>query len=192
MKATYLAFDTETGGLDPKKTSLLTAYFAVLDENFNAIAELDLKIKGDKNEIYHVTGEALKINGINLSELHNENRNVTKGLAAVQLSDLIRTHSGEGQAPLIPIGHNVNFDIGFINEHLIPKEMWDRYVSYHLLDTASAANFLKAKGLIPQTVRGSLASLAKHYNIDVSKGTLHNAKMDTVVAVAILQAMLKV
>lgn len=187
----YLAFDTETGGLDPKKTSLLTAYFAVLDENFNAIEELDLKIKGDKNEIYHVTGEALKINGINLAELHGENRNLTKGLAALQVSDLIRKHSEEGKTPLIPIGHNVDFDIGFVNEHLIPKDLWDRYVSYRKLDTSSTANFLKAKKIIPDNISGKLESLAKFFNIDIGKGSYHNAKIDTVVCVKLLEAMLK-
>lgn len=187
----YLAFDTETGGLDPKKSSLLTAYFAVLDENFNAIAELDLKIKNEKNEIYQVTGEALKINGINLAEHHNENRNSTKGLAAVQLKDLLHTHLVDNDT-LIPIGHNVDFDIGFIQEHLLPKELWDRYVSYRKLDTAVIGNFLKAKKIIPSNTSGSLGGLAKFFKIDIGKGSLHNAKIDTVVTVALLQEMLKV
>jgi DNA polymerase III epsilon subunit-like protein len=193
MKPTYLAFDTETGGLDPKKTSLLTAYFAVLDENFNAIAELDLKIKGDKNEIYHVTGEALKINGINLVELHDENRNVTKGLAALQLKDLLHKHTVgmNGISPLIPVGHNVDFDIGFVQEHLIPKDLWETYVSYRKLDTSSTANFLKAKKVIPDNISGKLESLAKYFKIDIGKGSYHNAKIDTVVCVALLQKMLE-
>jgi DNA polymerase III alpha subunit (gram-positive type) len=185
----YLAFDTETGGLDPEQASLLTAYFAVLDENFNAIAELDLKIKNDKNELYHVTGEALKINGINLVEHHGDNRNSTKGIASLQLKDLL--HANFTDEALIPIGHNVDFDIGFIQKHLIPKELWDRYVSYRKLDTAVIGNFLKAKKIIPSNISGSLGGLAKFFKIDIGTGSLHNAKIDTVVCVSLLQEMLK-
>jgi DNA polymerase III epsilon subunit-like protein len=188
----FIAFDVETGGLDPKKSSLLTLYAVILDENFNAIAELDLKIKNEKGEVYQVTGEALKINGIDLAEHHNNNRNSTKGLAALQLSDLISAHSNNEQDKLIPIGHNVSFDIGFILEHLIPKEIWDRHVSYKTLDTATIANFLKVKKVIPDNVSTSLGVLAKYFQIDTSKGLLHSSKWDTLITVMLLEKMLKV
>jgi DNA polymerase III epsilon subunit-like protein len=187
----YIAMDTETGGIDPKKASLLTAYFAILDENFNAIAELDLKIKNDKNEVYQVTGEALKINGINLAEHHANNRNCTKGLAAIQLSDLITKYSEFGKELLTPIGHNLAFDVGFVNEHLVPKDLWDRSVSYRVLDTAVIANFLKIKGVIPKETSGSLSGLAKFFGINTEAGALHSAKFDTIVTVSLLEKMLK-
>ena len=187
----YLAIDTETGSLDPKKGSLLTLYAVVLDDNFNAVAELDLKIKNDKYEPYQVTGEALKINGINLAEHHADNRNCTKGLAALQLNDMINKYSEGGNNKLVPLGHNVGFDIGFINEHLVPKDIWNRYVDYHVMDTSIVAGYLKAKGIIPKEVKMNLGSLAKHFGINTDKGLLHSAKWDTVVMVSLYQAMLK-
>jgi len=79
----FLALDTETGGIGPDK-SLLTLYAVALDDNLNPVAfsgddfkvaggilELDLKLKPDDG-IYRVTGEALGINGINLSEHDKE------------------------------------------------------------------------------------------------------------------------
>jgi oligoribonuclease (3'-5' exoribonuclease) len=41
----YIWFDTETGGLNPKIHSLLTAYFAIVDKDLNLIAELSLQLK---------------------------------------------------------------------------------------------------------------------------------------------------
>ena len=185
----FLAFDVETGGLDPNKASLLTAYFAVLDENFDAIDELSLEIKNNsENDQYHVSAKALELNRIDLVQLQKNGISVDN--AKLKLIDLIMKHSEDGKFRLMPLGHNVNFDIGFVQAHLIPKEIWDKYVSYRLADTASFGIFLqRVKKVIPPNVRGDLKSLAKYFGIDVEKGDLHTAKFDTVVAVLLLQAM---
>jgi DNA polymerase III alpha subunit (gram-positive type) len=189
----FLAFDVETGGIDETKSSLLSAFFVVLDENFNAIEELELNIKNEKNEPYQVTAEALKINGINLVDLHTSNKSVSRGLASVMLNDFLYKHSMENgfSKPLLPLGHNVNFDIKFINQHLMTKEIWDKYVSYKLRDTATLANSLKDKGIIPDSNRARLEDLAKFFNLNVEKSKLHSARMDVIVTVAVYQEMLK-
>lgn len=184
----FLAFDVETGGLDPEKTSLLTAYFAVLDENFNALEELDLKIRNDnENEIYHVSAKALEINKINLVALQKEG--VSKDVAKLKLVDLINKYSEGGKAKLKPLGHNVGFDIGFVKTHLIPEHIWRQYVDYHLADTASFAELLKIQKKIPRNVSSRLESLCKFFNIDTTRGEVHSSKFDTILAVALLQAM---
>ena len=45
MSKLHVALDTETGGLDPKTSDLLTIYIGIADENFKVIDELDLKLK---------------------------------------------------------------------------------------------------------------------------------------------------
>jgi DNA polymerase III alpha subunit (gram-positive type) len=183
-----LCFDCETGGINPKESSLLTVYFVVLDDKYNAVEELELTIKNEKNEPYKVTGEALGINKINLVELHKNG--ISRGEAALKVADLIMKHSNNGKDKLICLGHQINFDIGFINEHLVNQEIWQKYVSYRTLDTATIANFLKLKGSIPKEVPGSLSSLAKHFQLNMDFELAHNAKFDVLMTVAIFEKML--
>jgi DNA polymerase III alpha subunit (gram-positive type) len=186
-----LAFDTETGGLDPSKTSLLTAYFVMLNENLEAIDELELNIKKEKREAYSVTAEALEINKINLIELHNAKESVTVDVARLKLFDFLKKHRADGANLIVPMAHNFTFDIGFVYEHLMPKETWDKFVDYHVLDTAVEANFLKRKGKIPKNIPTSLNALAKYFKMDLSRGALHTAKFDTVLMVGVLEEMMK-
>jgi hypothetical protein len=60
----YIVLDTETGGVT-LDTSLLTAFFAILNEDFEVTDELYLRVKPDDG-IYRTTARALEINGINL------------------------------------------------------------------------------------------------------------------------------
>ena len=41
----YLFLDNEMGGLEKEQYSLLTSYLLATDDNFNVIAELDLRLK---------------------------------------------------------------------------------------------------------------------------------------------------
>jgi DNA polymerase III epsilon subunit-like protein len=184
-----LAFDTETGGLDPAKTSLLTAYFVILNENLEAIDELELQIRTEKNEPYSVTSQALEINKINLAELSA--KGITKDVARLRLNDFLSRHSNGKTNTITPMAHNLAFDMGFIQAHLLPKEIWDTHVDYHTLDTAGIATFLRRKGKLPKNLSTSLKSLAKHFKLDLSKGDLHTSRFDTVLMVAVYEAMEK-
>jgi len=185
----YIAFDVETGGIDPEKVSLLTAYFAVLDENFETTHELSLTIKQD---MYSVTAEALGINNINLVTHHNDPVSLDQREAGTKLFEFLRRVSDEGASKLIPIGHNVSFDIGFITlgaGKLLTKKSWNQFVSYRLLDTGVIAQFLKAKGSMPEEISGSLGSLQKHF--DVPADVAHTADGDVRMTVNVLVAMLE-
>ena len=58
----YLAFDVETTGLE-NHCNVLTAYFIILNSEFNEIDTLDLKIKYPYYVIYP---KALEVNQINI------------------------------------------------------------------------------------------------------------------------------
>lgn len=85
----YIVIDTETGGIG-RDVSLLSAYFGVLDENFNLLDELELFVRPD-NHIYQVTAEALGINKINLVE--HEKKAVTYKEAGTKLFNFIEKNS---------------------------------------------------------------------------------------------------
>ena len=64
----YICFDCETTGLDPKVNNLLTVCFIVLDTNLIELDRLNLSVKHKK---YTVNPKAMEINKIDL-KLHND------------------------------------------------------------------------------------------------------------------------
>lgn len=181
--AHYLAFDAETGGTDTDKT-LLTLYLACLDLDFNVLAELELAIKPD-NGVYQLAAEAMDINKIDI--VAHDKIAKTESEAAKELYNFINVHSNKGSKKLIPIGHNVSFDIDFIVSKLLAKKTWDQFVSYRKLDTATIGQFLIEAGLLPASITASLGSLAKYYGISFNA---HMAKDDTLATVEVLRNMM--
>ncbi len=98
------------------------------------------------------------------------------------------TPSKNGKVKLIPIGHNVQFDILFIYEHLLSKKHWDQHVSYRKLDTGTIAQFFKLCGFIPDDKSGSLEYLAERFGVKF-KDRAHTAESDAMMCVHILQKM---
>lgn len=179
----YLTLDTETGGFSG--TSLLTAYFSVLDESFKELDSLYLEMKPEDNK-YIVTAEALRINGIDL-KLHDK-RAITYKEAGTRLYNFLNGNSLMGSDKLIPVGHNVVFDIQKLCDYIISKNSWIKFVSYRTLDTGTIARACIQAGLIPNSVSGSLSSIAEHFNINSSLA--HTADGDVLMTSAILEKML--
>lgn len=180
----YIALDIETGGIGHDK-SLLTAYLMTLDENFEPTGAILLETK-PKDGIYSITAQALEINGINLIE--HDKKAITYQEAGTQLYEFLDgSYDGE---KLIPIGHNVAFDIKFLQAKLISSGSWNTFVSYRVLDTGVIAQYLKAVGKMPVEVSGSLGSLRSHFGVE--QRTEHTADGDTKMTVDVLKAMLEV
>jgi DNA polymerase III alpha subunit (gram-positive type) len=187
----FLILDTETGGVT-EETSLLTAFYSVLDENLNSVASLDLKLK-PRNGLYFLDAGALKVNRINIVE--HDAVATTYDDAKTLLYDFISTHSDGGKNKLIPIGHNVHFDIKFTQVYLVSKKTWDNFISYRTLDTGCVAQFLIAAGVIDGSkTTGSMESLAKYFGVDAAyigfaEAKLHDAEYDSKLTVAVLRKM---
>lgn len=182
--AKYIALDCETGGVTTDK-SLLTVCFIVYDERFNRLDTLNLAIKPDDGE-YRVTAEALKINHIDLAT-HDQTA-ITQSKAGGALREFLKKHSEDGKVKLIPVGHNVYFDLVFIWDNLLGKLEFQKYTSYRILDTGVVGQFLKTCGFIPDSVSGSLQSFVKHYGGQVIDA--HTAEGDTLMTVDVLVAMI--
>lgn len=180
----YLSFDVETGGLGHDK-SLLTAYFIVLDEEFNKVADLSLRVKPNDG-IYKVTAKALEINKIDL--IKHDAVAITEQEAGTKLYEFLEQVNPDGKIKLEPLGHNVGFDIEFICASIITKNTWLKYVSYRLLDTGGIGNFLKKAGYIPKEISGSLGSYAQFFGI--SQEGAHTAEDDVRMTVDVYQGML--
>jgi hypothetical protein len=146
----YLGTDAETGGIGLDK-SLLTAYFVAMDSKFNPIDDLYLRVKPD-NEIYCVTAEALRINGIDLKE--HDKIAESREECMRKLVEFCKLHSDDGKDRLVPVGHGVAFDINFYKYALLRKPTQiDKFLDYRCLDTCSIARFLQITGKLLDTSR---------------------------------------
>ena len=170
----YFLFDTETGGLEAAKHSLLSFYGLILNENFDLLDSIDLMIKPDDG-VYHVDIEALKVNKIDLIE--HDKIAIPESRASEKLLDFLVKHFVEnGSSKLIPAGHNIGrLDIP-MGERLIGFQKWNTLFVQRTMDTGTLGQILIAQGKIPETNKGSLVELCNHYGIK-SEGA-HNAKND--------------
>lgn len=182
MAKRYLAFDVESGGVTDDH-SLLTAYFVILDEDLKTVyGELDLRSKPNDGT-YHVTAEALAINGIDL--ISHDKEADTESKAGTRLYEFLQQHCPDGKVKLTPLGHNVAFDVEFVKKHLTKN--FNKFVSYRCLDTASVIQFLKQTNHIPKDLAGSLGEIAKYLQVPIVQ--LHTAKDDTWLTIEVLKKL---
>lgn len=185
-----VAMDCETGGLDPKEQDLLTAYFAILDENLNIIAELDLKLKPNDNRQPVVTVEAMRVNGINLEQHMADPETLTYSEGKSKLALFLASNLVNKKArTLQPAGHNVDFDVRFVQAHLLPQTIWEKLFTHRTIDTSHITSFLKLIAWWPETI-GSLTSIVKHLGLPMRNA--HNAKEDTLMFIDVLRAMVSI
>lgn len=187
----YIALDAEMGGID-LKYSLLTVYFRVLNEEFQFVDELYLRLKPDNGE-YIVSARGMEVNQINLVDHDKIAITYTDG------KDVIRKWLyGISKLPnykrMSPIGHQFDGDLRHIWDKIMPREKWEAYVSYRKRDTSSIAEALRDSGIIPSNVMGeegvsgSLSSLAEFFKVSPD-GNLHDAKVDTILTIEVYKKM---
>ena len=99
----YITLDIETGGIGDDK-SLLTAYFAILNDSLAIDAELDLRLIPDDG-IYHVDPQGLIVNGIDLAKLSREA--ITYKDAKTKLYNFLNMNYLSGNTRFIPLGLGV-------------------------------------------------------------------------------------
>jgi DNA polymerase III alpha subunit (gram-positive type) len=87
----------------------------------------------------------------------------------------------------VPIGHNVDFDISFIQEFIVSNEVWEKFVSREALDTKRIASFLKEAGILPPEIKTNLSALGKYF--DIKCDHYHDAWNDTVVTIEVLKKL---
>lgn len=180
----YISFDTETGGLE-HNTSLLTAYFAVLDENFKITAELDLALKPNDG-IYLVKGQGLGVNLINLVE--HDKIAITYKEASSILYDFLQINKTHEY--LIPIGQNVAFDAQRILTTLVSLGSWERFVSHRVIDIGCNTRFLQLLGLISPTQKTGLHDMRDYFEIRID-GQDHSAKADVLIGLEVLKCQIQ-
>lgn len=181
----FIAFDNETGGIDPS-TSLLTVYFAILNEKLDIIDELNLLLKPNNGGPYVVEAGGLHVNQINLVE--HDKTAISYSEGGQELVKLLRKHVS-GKEKLTPLGHNVHFDIGGVNANLLGQKTWNQFVSYKIQDTQVTAQFLQRRGALPPDMSISLGALMDYFGVKPD-GKPHESKYDTLGTIGVYKALL--
>lgn len=170
-----LFIDTETGGLDPSKHSLLSIALGVWEAG-EITASLELQLVHPE---YNVTNKAMEINNIDLRQ-PREGHN--KGEAYFAIESFLMAHMDTDEKPTL-VGQNVGFDIGFLKEAFGPRA-YGKLFSHRAIDTASIIRFLQTSGQLDM-VGASLEAAIHYYELPVQKKDRHTALGD-VYATALL------
>ena len=146
----YVFIDTETGGTNPEKHSLFSIGLIVWDVHKGIIAEKEFFVASKE---YRQTKESKRVNKINVEE-HNKiaippNQVISEMLE--YLGEYI-----EDEETFHIIGHNVQFDIGFI-KYLFKEcnKSYDKYFSHRSIDTYSVYKTLEISGKIDDSIESS-------------------------------------
>jgi DNA polymerase-3 subunit epsilon len=171
LKHPYLFLDTETGGLDLEKHSLLSIGLVVGDRG---VVQDSLEIL-IRHEPYVVSAGGMAVNRIDLVQHHTSALEPRAALEALEAFCL--RHFPEGEAITL-VGHNVTFDRNFLavfyasqNRPLEPR------ISHRIIDTHSLAAALRDAGRLTIDSLSSSA-LFQHFGIVVPEEKRHTALGD--------------
>lgn len=191
MSQLYMPWDTETGGLNEDKADLLTAYFAIMTDDYQILDELYLKLKPDDGRFPIAEAGALRVNGINIAEHMADPATVTYSEGKAQLVAMIKKHLKRNgrYSNISPMGYNCPFDIRWTQKHLLDRETWESLLHYKNHDVMNAVDFLKKCGWFPKTL-GSLSSVVEYLGVP-TRGA-HNAKEDTLMTIDVDKKIIEI
>jgi DNA polymerase III subunit epsilon len=142
MPDRLLFIDTETGGLDPDKHSLLSLAM-VIWEDMEIIDSQEILIN---DGILSATKEALSINKIDL-EKHKQSA-ISSSQAIEKIFLFISKHFPR-QRKITLAGHNVHFDANFLRYFFAANNQnFSKFFSHRIIDTSSILYYLYLAGHI--------------------------------------------
>ena len=180
-----LFIDTETGGLDFRKNSLLTIGFVVWDKEYGILYKKEVCQKLDK---YIIEKSALEINHFDINKINKDDI-----LSAHEIEKVIISIKNEffSDKKLIPLaGHNVNFDTNFIREMFEQNNLdYDKLFLHRIVDTYSIVRFLIDVGKLPEGIDNSSGAF-DYFNIKVNGR--HTALGDAIATAELYEKLLTI
>lgn len=172
MEKKILFIDTETGGIDPNSTSLLSIGLVAWSNG----EILDTKEIFIKHEVFKITPEAINLNSINLVNFIKTS--VSPEIAFNEISNFINSNFVDSIGNIVIGGHNTNFDINFLKKFLSTQNIeFEDYFSHRFVDTASILKFLYYAELLSKDVSSSDQAF-QYFNINIDNR--HSALGDAI------------
>ncbi len=166
-----LVLDTETGGLDATRHSLLTLGLVAWEDG-RVLEALELAVR---QEPYVVTGGGMKVNRIDLATHHAAA--AEPDVVIAQLETFCTRHFGSG--PITLVGHNVAFDRAFLGAFLASQgRALEPRFHHRTVDTHALAFGLQQAGRLPAALKLSSDGLFAHFGILVPPAQRHTALGD--------------
>jgi DNA polymerase III epsilon subunit-like protein len=175
----YLFIDTETGGIDPQEVDLLQVGMVMVTDDFKVVSTIKMDIHPDSG-IYRVTTEALRVNGIDLT-----NRGETYSYS--EMRPALQLWLSQGTAPYVIAGWNVAFDVAFLKQYLgLSRDLWNTLFKYSTYDVQAVARFSASVGIIDPALGGrGMHRTAKALGYDIDRDAPHDALADAMATVFI-------
>lgn len=180
--------DTETGGLDPLKSSLLSVAAVLLDDDLQIMDTREWFVKEDP---LILTEGAWKVNKIDPADIFE------RGVSALQVTDelsqFVKGHRCEKGKAVIG-GHNVTFDIGYLRrlEAMAAREdkralgWYDSTFSFRFWDTFIVSRLLFLQGRMDKPLT-SLSHSCNYFGIEI--GNAHRALDDAIATAKLTQRL---
>ena len=133
----------------------------------------------------------MKVNGIDLQKHLEDPTTITYSEAKKQISVMLKKHLKKNgrYSNLIPMGHNIPFDLNMIHHHIMDKVSWEEFCHYRNIDTNPIVWLLKDSTWWPSDL-GSLVSVVDF--LGVPKRAAHNAKEDTLMMIDVYKKILEI
>lgn len=164
-----VVIDTETGGLDPTVHSLLSVGMWTLDTDSRT---LDNPLYFLVREPHIVTvPQAMKVNGLKVGDIEKD------GLDPHGALHLIRNYCRQVGDKPSPAGHNIAFDMAFLNRLVRLTDTGDMGLPFHYrtVDVPSVLTTMYLAGVLPKDISSSQKAL-KYFGME--RGSVHNALHD--------------
>ena len=175
-----LFIDTETGGIDPEKHSLLSIGYVLMD-NDQIVARGEYFLRSEK---YCVTETAAMINHF---DLYAHMRKAVPAEEIIKAFDEINTVYFGGKGIELA-GHNTQFDVRFIRKmYADAGRSYEKVFSHRVVDTYSILRFLRDAGMIDMDHLSSAKAFG-HFGIKV-KGR-HTASGDAEATLELYQKLM--
>ncbi|AKC83369.1 hypothetical protein IMCC26134_12330 [Verrucomicrobia bacterium IMCC26134] len=187
MNDRLLVLDTETGGLDPSRFSILSVGGVIWDAGVLG-PEINLQIAED---VICTEPGSLAINLIN-PEIHLSTATpVTTAIKTFTNYLSVNFPALEKGEKITLVGHNIAFDVGFLRRFFLLGNMcYDDYFSHRLVDTAAILKFLQLAGRISLDSQSSSAAFA-YFDIKFQQCQRHTALADARATAALFNEMLR-
>ena len=181
MPDRLLFIDTETGGMDPDKHSLLSVAMVVW-EKMEIMDSQEILIN---DGILSVTKEALSVNKIDI-EKHKQSA-ISSSQAIGEIFSFLGKHF-PGKEKITLAGHNVHFDAGFLRAFFTANNKdFNEIFSHRIVDTSSILHYLYLAGKIKQR---AISSDAAFQLFDIKVEGRHTAIGDAIATAKLFTRLL--
>ena len=178
--------DTETGGLNPLRHSILSLG-AVVWQSGCIVDTFEVFVR--EPEIV-TESEAMKVNGIDLEWLRAHGLSPSDAVSTFH-SFLARHFNIANNGRALLVGHNVAFDVAFFARlYELAGSAFDQFFSHRVLDTASVVNFLIVASRLPLSEASSNKVFA-HFGISFGTDGRHTALGDAIATSTLLTELIK-